>query len=174
MVAAWYIVLWRPEEAHVAALRSKVQASQQQVSQLDLRLAVLVAEKKKLPTEQAILDKLTAEVPNTPELNKLVTALSAAASKAGVELNSISSPQPTSYGEASAPSSAAPTGPAVVSLSLSVVGTPGGILRLVRELSAEPRLFVVDQFGLDYAGGTSGGSIAVRTFYAQADANNPA
>ncbi len=150
---------------------------------------MLSASKKQVPAERVALARLTKAVPDGPELDNLVTTLYSAATKAGVTLLSIASPQPPNFGSAAAASTAG-SGPSDVALSLAVSGTAGQIEQLVRVLDAEPRLFVVDNFNLSFGATPSGLSssgaasvaadrsqsstaISLRAFYASATSDNP-
>jgi len=193
VVALWYAALYQPERSHVKALQAGEQVAASAVLGLDARYAGLVKSKAELPAERAALAALRRAVPNGPELDNLVTALYSAASNAGVELSSISSPEPADFG---ASQSSPARGPAQVMLTLSVTGTPAHVQKLVKVLTLEPRLFVVDSFGLTYtaapaqtpssghgrtkatsatpAAGAVGTSISLRAFYALPNADSAA
>ncbi len=181
LIVGWYEGFYRSEESHISSLKTTEQSAQTKVLAMQTRYAGLLTSEKQLPAERAALAALRRSVPDGPELDKLVTMISAAASEAGVQLSNIGSPQPSTFGAAPAvapttttvpastsPADAAaaaaapavPTGPAQLTLSLNVAGTATQIENLVRILESEPRLFVIDNFSLTF--GTSGATGASR------------
>ena len=188
LLVGWYEGLYRSEAAHTASLRTQQQAAAASVLALDARYAVLVSSEKQLPSERRSLAALERALPNGPDLDDLVTTLYAAAKRAGVNLSSIGSPPPPGFGQLpTAPASSAAAGPSQLSLSLSITGTASQIEDLVNILDAEPRLFVVDNFSLDFGSGAptgpasssaatelTGTTLMVRAFYASASSDSAA
>jgi Tfp pilus assembly protein PilO len=190
-LVGWYEGLYRPETSQIKNLNAQEQAAQASLVALGARYDDLVRSEKRLPEERAALAKLKAAVPNGPELDNLVTTLFAAATSVGVQVANIASPQPATFGSTAAVAS---TGPAQVSLSISVTGTPQQIEHLVAVLDATPRLLVVDNFNLAYpaaassvstssaklqAGSTLSGNVtqttlSLRAFYASASSDSAA
>ena len=185
LTAGWYEGLYRHETSHIASLETKQQAASLSLLSLETRYASLVSGEKRLPQERVALAELRRLVPNGPDLDNLVTTLFAAAAKAGCQLASIGSPQPSGFGAGAV---SATSGPTQVPLSMTVDGTATKIERLYGILEAEPRLFVIDNFVLSFGngGGSTGSSptaaggvansatIDLRAFYASASAASAA
>jgi len=189
MLVGWFEGFYHPEAQHIASLQTDEQVASAKVVQLDGQYAGLLKSEKRLPAERAALAALRGAVPNGPELDNLVKSLWAAADAAGVQLSTISSPQPAGFGVL-APASI--PGPAQVMLIIGVNGSPSQVEALVNALDSEHRLFVVDSFSLqDPTGGSptkgskpsgagtgaatgAGSSITLRAFYGLASSDNPA
>lgn len=182
LVTGWYEGLYRPEAKHITKLDTQEQAASSALMGLETKYAGLVSSEKRLPGERVALAELKRAVPEGPELDNLVTTLFSAASAAKVELTSIGSPQPSYFGVATGAASL--PGLPQIDLSLSVSGTAYNIEHLVRILDSEPRLLVVDDFGLTFSSGygnqVAGGAgsvgsttINLRAFYASAASATP-
>jgi Tfp pilus assembly protein PilO len=185
ILVGWFEGFYHPEAHHIATLQAQEQVASDKVVQLDAQYADLLHSERQLPAERAALAALSEAVPNGPELDNLVKSIFAAAGASGVQLTTISSPQPVNFGVA-APAST--SGPAEVMLTIGVSGTPSQVEALVNKLDSEHRLFVVDTFSLQdptaisptkasKGGGSgtgTGSSIVLRAFYASASSDNPA
>jgi Tfp pilus assembly protein PilO len=184
LVTAWYVGLYRPETTHISNLRSQQAAEESSMMSLQTQYLVLLSGKKRIPKERAALAKLMKLVPNGPDLDSVEKLLFAAASRSGVRLDSITSPEPENFGAATAPAPAAVTGPAELYLTLGVTGTSSGIETFYRILSSDSRLFVIDNCSLSFASAPTnpqpgasalgGTSIEIRAFYASAGADTAA
>jgi Tfp pilus assembly protein PilO len=173
LMLVWFELFYRPETSHITSLQNKDSAAHTSLVALDDRYAALVSSEKQLPAERRQLRALEAAVPNDPQLDSLVTSMYAAAKRAGMQISSVSSPQPDSFGSTEA---VATSGVSQLTLGLNVSGTPSQLVKLVNILNAEPRLFVLDNLDLTYGQvGSSGApvqstTLSVRTFYADAGA----
>lgn len=196
VIVAWYAVLWRPETAHLKTARTNEAQAAAEVSQAQGQLAMLRLEQPKVRAEQALFHKLVQAVPNGPSLDQLFRTINGAAKAAGVSITTLGTPAPSSWGTASTPASAsgptattAPSGPGFLTLGVTVNGTNAQILKFVSSLDSQPRIYVVESFGLTapVVGGastangapasvnTSGGStnLSVEAFYVSSGSNNP-
>jgi len=184
-MVGWFEGFSQPESHHIANLQQQEQVAAGKVTQLDAQYSTLIRSEKQLPAERAALAKLSAAVPNGPELDNLVKSLWAAGDASGAQLVDISSPQPADFGAATP---ATLSGPAEINLTVSVNGTPAQVESLVNHLDSQPRLFVVDSFSLQNPAPSSpsgaaktnstatgaGSSVTLRAFYAMASSDNPA
>jgi|GEM_PF-2550950 len=178
VLAAWFMVFWRPEGASLRAAQKAESQAAAQVASDEAQIAALRADAPKVSKEKAVLRKLVEEVPDGPSLDQMLVTIDSAASAAGVKVTSVGTPQPAGWAATSASSSAPTTasGPQYISLSLEVTGTQARLLKFVSALDAEPRLYVVNDFSLGSpsgAGGTSSTSLTVQGFFESASSNNP-
>ena len=183
LVAGWYEGFYHHETSHMRSLKATEQQAAGTVMGLEARYASLVNSKRELPEEQAALSALRRAVPDNPALDNVVTTLFNACKKADVALVSITSPVPSGFGQsATAAAATAATGPAEISISLEVTGTGDEVTNLYRILDAEPRLFVIQSFDVNYPSKAAGGagtgensaSLSLLAFYAIATSSNPA
>ncbi len=98
MLVGWFEGFYHPEAQHIASLQTQEQVASAKVVQLDGQYAELLRSERRLPAERAALAALRGAIPNGPELDNLVKSLWAAADVAGVQLTTISSPQPADFG----------------------------------------------------------------------------
>ena len=185
LLGGWYEGLYRQESAHLSSLNAKQAAAVNTVVGFQMKYIALVRSKRQLPAEQATLARLRRAVPDGPELDKLVTALFSACNEAHVQLETISSPEPSGFGPGAVSTATGTSGPAQLSVSLTVAGSAAEVADLYRILDTEPRLFVIDNFGLTYttapspaAGGAAKASqndvvLQLRAFYAVATSSTP-
>ena len=200
VLVAWYAVLWRPDGSpEGGAGKRGAGGSPGQYGAGPARNAR--AEQPKVKAEEAVFQKLVQALPDGPGLDQLMRTINSAAAKAGVSITTLGTPEPESWGTftapapASAPATAsaptmAPTaaGPEFLSLSVDVNGTNAQILKLITALDKQPRIYVVESFGLispvvgtstgpssGTSGASSGGSatLDVEAFYVSAASNNP-
>jgi len=109
LAAGWFLLV-APRHAEAAGLRQQTAEQEGANGQLRTALAVLKAQAKDLPKEQAKLALVAAKLPDNPAEPELLRALASAADTAGVELVSIAPGALTPVTPA-----AAPTAPAVAS-----------------------------------------------------------
>jgi Tfp pilus assembly protein PilO len=114
LAAGWFLLV-SPKRGDAAAIRDEVASQNTTNSSLQTQLAMLKAQAKTLPAQQAKLALVAAKIPDNPALPALIRALSKAADDAGVELVSLAPGQPATV-VAAAPAAPAPgattTGPA--------------------------------------------------------------
>ncbi len=108
LAAGWFLLV-SPKKAEATDLQTQA-ASQDSTNQtLRTKLAMLKAQAKDLPKQQAKLAAVAAKIPENPALPALIRALDSASAEAGVELVSIAPGQPAA---AAAAVAAAPVAPA--------------------------------------------------------------
>lgn len=181
VMVAWFEAFYRPETSHISALRAKQQVAAAALLTERVEYAHLVNNERELPAERAALAKLEQMVPDNPDLDSVVTLLFGAATQAGVQLNSISSPPPSGFGAGpAAAASTAAVGPGQLQMTIEVTGTEARVERLYKILDSEPRLFVIDNcsFGLpadtQSAGASQPATMNVRTFFASTNPDSAA
>jgi Tfp pilus assembly protein PilO len=182
VAGAWYELFWRPETSHWRAeAKAEVQAAGR-VSSLEGQLAALEALQKKVPLERLELAKAREEVPDGPSLDQLLVTIVGAASKAGVSVQSIGTPEPSGWGATTGGAASTGSGPAALTLPIGVTGSPEGVLKFVEALDSSPRLYVVTQFQLNFStqqtsqtanASPQGTSLTVMAFYVSASPANP-
>jgi Pilus assembly protein, PilO len=183
VVAGWYAVFWRSENAHLAAARAQEQQSAQKVASERSTLFGLEVQHKKLAQDEATLEKLLKALPNGPSLDEMMDTLNAAATQAGVVIGTISAPTPQSWASslgASSPSQSTGPGPESIDVSLTVGGTEARVLNFVKALDNQPRLYVVNSFALTGGGGgpllpasPESASLSVQMFFESTSSASP-
>jgi Tfp pilus assembly protein PilO len=93
MAAGWFLLV-SPKRGEAAQVRDEVASQESTNSGLQTQLAMLKAQAKTLPAQQATLARVAAKIPDNPAQPALIRALSAAAEEAGVELVSMSPGNP--------------------------------------------------------------------------------
>ena len=176
VAAAWYMTLWKPEVSRLKTAQANLAQVTGQVSTDQAKLAQLNAQVPKVKSERATLEKLVQAVPDGPSLDQALRTVRAAASKAGIKVQSLSVPPPSGWGgSGAAPSSS--TGPLDLSISLAATGRQSQLLGFVRALDAQPRLYVVTAFGLNAPGtgrnAQESTTFSISTFYASSSATSP-
>ena len=175
IVAIWYAALWMPEGSRLKAAKLAEQQAQQQVATNQAQLTALRGQEPKVPGEEKVLRSLVTAVPDGPSLDQLVETINDAARKSGVSIATLGTPQPSGW--AGAPGSGVPatqTGPESITLSVNIVGLTGNILRFVKAVDAEPRLYVVDTLDLQPTSAAPyTASLSIETFFESSAANDP-
>lgn len=184
MLVGWFEVFYRPENSHIASLKTKEQTVQASLTALQAHYLGLVASEKRLPAERRALARLMRSVPDGPDLDTLELTLFTAAHQAGVNLMSIASPLPTNFGaQQASPASSGTSGPNQFSLSVGVLGSPEALIKFYAILDAEPRLFVIDNFVVPvtqpkakgpHTGDETGGTMDIRAFYSSPNSRSAA
>lgn len=93
LAAGWFLLI-SPKHSEAADLRTQADAKLAANTQLRSQIAMLKAQAKDLPRQQARLAAVAAKIPDNPALPALIRALSGAADAAGVELVSLSPTAP--------------------------------------------------------------------------------
>ncbi|MDX6199350.1 MAG: hypothetical protein QOJ79_2501 [Actinomycetota bacterium] len=145
LAAGWFLLV-SPKRSHAAELRDQAAAQVSANAQLETRLAILKAQAKDLPKQQAKLAAVAARIPDNPALPALVRALTTAATSAGVELVSLTPSAPAAVG-APAPAAAAPVAPAAGAPARAAVSASAGQLAQIgMTLNIAGGYFQVEQF----------------------------
>ena len=111
--AGWFLLV-APKRSEAAEVRTQTAAKISANSALQTQIAMLKAQAKQLPQQQAKLAAVAAKIPDTPALPGLIRALTDAADESGVELISLAPSVPAVV--------AAPVKPAAV--TAPAAGTP--------------------------------------------------
>lgn len=175
VVAVWYGAIWGPLTSRLHNAQSAEAAAAAQVAEDRAQIAQLRTEAPKVKAEKAILGHLTNLVPYDPALNQLLGYIRQAAAKAGVTLTDVGTPTPAGWPGATAPSNGTTVGASKadqesIDVSLTVLGSQSGMLRLITDLDHEPRLFVVQTATIATTGG---GTLTAEAFYGSAKSGNP-
>lgn len=178
LVLAWYFLLWSPQGKKLSAATKRRDDARTQTQQLQAQLQRLKAAQQNEAAKLAQLERLTAAIPDQPNLAQFILDTNNAAAQSGVTFLSISpSPPAAAAGAAAAPAggaaapapaagqtpagggastSAAPTRPAEIRLSLSVTGGYFQVLDFMNRLDQLPRLIVIDTLTVSPGAATSG------------------
>lgn len=156
LAAGWFLLV-APRHAEAAGLRQQASEQEGSNSQLRTALAVLKAQAKDLPKEQAKLALVAAKLPDNPAEPELLRALAAAADTAGVELVSIApgalapatpvvAPAVASKAaDAATPSPAAAT-PASVTPPAAAASSAGTLMAMPVTISVAGGYYEVEQY----------------------------
>jgi Tfp pilus assembly protein PilO len=118
--AAGWMLAVKPQRSHAADLRSQAAGQQATNSTLQAQVAQLEQQKKGLPAQQRLLNKIASEIPDNPALPTLIRELASAANASGVDLVSIAPSTPTAVQPSVA---AAPAAPAAGTTSSGSAGS---------------------------------------------------
>ena len=166
LAAGWFLLV-SPQRSQAAKLRSDADSTRSQSSALETKLAMLKAQAKGLPKQQARLNAISVKVPSNPAEPALVRMLTKAASEAGVDLTSIVPAQPalvTSVAPAAATSAAGTAGAAVavpatrvasIALSITAVGRYSELMQFQANLESLSRALKSTSIALAPGGGPS-------------------
>lgn len=167
-VGGWFLLI-SPKRAHAADLSSQADAKRRANAVLVNRLAVLKAQQKDLPKQQAQLAAVAAKIPNNSAMPTLIRVLNGAAEDVGVELVSLSpgAPSPlavsapaTTVSTPAAAGAATPTAPNAaagaaavgtlnsIPVTLNVVGSYFQVAQYFDRLENLTRAFRVTGFTL--------------------------
>ncbi|HXW79694.1 MAG TPA: hypothetical protein VEJ84_09345 [Acidimicrobiales bacterium] len=177
VLVGWYEGLYKPESAHINALRAKEQVAAANLTSLEGRYIALVDAKRRVPAERKALATLEQLVPDEPGLDSLVKVIFKLTATAGLQLQGITSPSPSGFGQPASPSGSTAVGPNELLLTISVAGTAKEVERLYQLLESNSRLFVIDNYSLSFStakNGASAGnqtSLEVRAFFASPNPN---
>jgi Tfp pilus assembly protein PilO len=184
------IILWlaliSPQNSKLSSLQAQSVSLQAQEASLQARLTALQSEGQKLSSNCADLAKISTQIPSVQsptdvdaEESSFESQFNALAATSGVSLAQFSgfTPATTAATGASTASSASataaaaaagaagtPSGVTAVPTTLSVQGDFGQIMSFVNGLDSFPRLFVIQNFVLQYgAAAVSSGSSSAAT-----------
>ena len=131
LAAGWFLLV-QPKNAEAAELRA--QAEQQVTANNAMRthLAVLKAQARNLPKQQAKLARVSEKIPDNPALPALIRALTEASTASGVEFLSLTPGAPTA-------STTGSTGLMTVPVTINVAGGYFEIEQYVTMLEDLPR-----------------------------------
>lgn len=146
VLAAGWFVLVSPKRGEAAELRTQAETQVAANAALETKLAVLKAQAKDLPKQQAKLAAVSAKIPDNPALPALIRALTAAATSAGVELVTVS-PGPVGLVGAAPAAAAAPVAPGARTATAATGGAAAGTLaQIPLTLTVAGGYFQVEKF----------------------------
>jgi Tfp pilus assembly protein PilO len=150
LAAGWFLLV-SPKRSDAASLKSQAAGQVTANAQLENQLAILKAQAKALPKQQARLASVAAKIPDNPALPALIRALTTAGVSAGVELVSVT-PSTPALVTAAAPVAGAPTAarPATGVPAAAAPGAPastaGQLASIPVTLNVAGGYFQVEQF----------------------------
>lgn len=157
LLLAWYLLLWSPKNSQIDAAHERRDATIAEAQQLEVRLQQLRLAAERLPELVELHDRVSAAVPQVPELAEFLLAANAAAKATGVEYLTVS-PQPPAIDAA---------GPSKIGVAVTVKARYGQLLDFMQRLLDMPRVLVIDSMQVAPAeDGMLSVSIAGRTFTA--------
>jgi Tfp pilus assembly protein PilO len=151
LLLVWWFAWMTPESNKLTAVRSQVTADQTAVSQLNLELASLKAEKKLVLRELPYLKKVRAAIPPTEDPPGIVDSLNTLANQTGCDLLSVT--------PADAPSPSATAGLQIIGVTFTVSGPHSNVFAFLNGFYKMKRLMTINSVSLA-AGGTSANILA--------------
>jgi type IV pilus assembly protein PilO len=151
LAAGWFLLV-SPTKGKVAGLREDAQTQQGQNRVIRNTLALLRAQERDLPGQEAELAKVQQKIPDNPALPALIRSLSDAADDSGVSLVSL---QPAT------PAPAGATGLSAIPVTINVRGGYFPTNQFVSDLEALPRALLVTNLAVltdDDAGAATAGA----------------
>lgn len=152
LAAGWFLLV-SPKRSDASDLNAQAAAKQASNALLITKLAMLKAQAKDLPAQQAALAAVAAKVPDNPAMPALIRALSKAADSAGVELVSIAPGTATPVAAPAAARAAvtpaavgAAARPAAATAAAPVSTTAGTLSSISVALNVVGGYFQVEQF----------------------------
>src|SRR4051795_4745146 len=89
ITATWYVMMWSPQGDALKKAHARTTTAEATQRQLRVQLNGLQAAKKNLPDLQTKVAALRAAVPDTPQLDQVISSVNDAAKAAGVDLTSL-------------------------------------------------------------------------------------
>jgi Tfp pilus assembly protein PilO len=170
VIAAWFLLLFRPEAKKVSNAHKAKAAAEQKATQLQSEVVSLKGLEKMIPADKQRYAILSAAVPDNPQLALAIDEIRTVATTSGLQITNLSpTPPTTNTGTAgSATKTSGAAGPPSIAVSITANGTYQQSMSFVSGLTAQPRTFVVDHITL--SGGSNTHNLAVsinaRIFYA--------
>src|SRR4051794_5198741 len=167
--AGWFLLI-SPKRTEAAGLHATAASYDARSATLRGELAMLEAQARDLPKQEARLKEIGRKIPASPDLPTFIRTLTDAAKSAGVELDSLAPARPVAGSGATVAAPGTPdaaTGAAVtgtelsnVPVSLQVSGSYFQLEEFLHNLEELPRAFLVTQFSVAAETGavTQGGS----------------
>lgn len=94
VIAVWWLFLYSPGRAELAAVQDEIAAAQAEQASLQQRIAALEAVRARAPETEAAIAQLRAVVPDDPALPSALRQLVAAADDAGISIDSLATTRP--------------------------------------------------------------------------------
>jgi Tfp pilus assembly protein PilO len=145
VVLVWNLLIFAPKGRSLSSAKKEVQAAQQIERTLRVTLARLTEISHNGPEIAAQLDRLSAAVPTSPDLDGFILSANQIAVQSGIEWLSVS-PGVVQAGT---------TGPSVIPLSISIKGGFFQVLDYLNRLEDLGRLVIVDSINVTAGGADS-------------------
>jgi Tfp pilus assembly protein PilO len=146
IVMIWNLLIFAPKGRDLSDAKKEVQAAQAVEPQLRAALARLEEISKNGPEIAAQLDRLSAAVPTSPDLDGFILSANQIAVQSGIDWLSVS-PSVAQAGTA---------GPSVIPVTMSIQGGFFQVLDYLNRLEDLGRLVIVDGLNATAAGADSG------------------
>lgn len=163
LVAAWFLLIFRPESKKLSTAHQAKAAAEQKASQLQDQVQSLDHLVTLVPADKTAFAGLQQHLPDNPQLPAALDQLQADALSTGVQLQSVNPTAPAAPGSSGQTAS----GPAAITFAITAVGSYQQDMAFLTTLNNSARTFVTDHLSL--AGGGTGRlnmSMSVRMFYA--------
>ena len=151
LLIVWWFAWMTPESNKLTAVRQQVTADQGNVTQLNLELVSLKAEKKLVLSELPYLKEVRAAIPQTEDPPGIVDSLNSLANQTGCDLLSVT-PSDT-------PSASGTAGLSIIGVTFSVTGIHSDVFAFLNGFYKMKRLMTINSVSLA-AGGTSANILA--------------
>jgi hypothetical protein len=158
LAAGWFLLV-SPKHGDAATLRGQAAGQESTNAGLHVQIATLKAQQGQLPEQEAKLATARQQVPLTPALPAYIRSLSAAATQAGVEFESLTPAQPIGLAVTNAIAASAGVSTATglaqanqleqMTLQLIVQGPYASIERFIALLEQERRVTLVTALLVD-------------------------
>jgi Tfp pilus assembly protein PilO len=152
LLLVWWFAWMTPEASKLTTVQQQVTADSTTVTQLNLELIALKAEKKLVLKELPYLKKVTTAIPPTEDPPGIVDSLNTLANKTGCDLLSVT---PANF-----PSPSGVAGLSVIAVTFSISGLHKNVFAFLTGFYSMKRLMTISNVGLS-PGGTSPNILAV-------------
>ncbi|MGD1012388.1 MAG: type 4a pilus biogenesis protein PilO [Acidimicrobiales bacterium] len=140
LLVVWWFAWMTPESNKLSTVQNQVTLDQGMVTQLNLQLAGLKADKAYVQRELPFLKKVTTAIPPTPDPPGIVDSLNTLATKTGCTLLSVT--------PADAPSATTIGGLYSISTSISITGSHKAVFAFLSGFYSMPRLMTITSVAL--------------------------
>lgn len=145
IVAVWYFALYAPKNSDLSKAHDDLSAAQASAQTLRAQLSNLRGLEANRAKQQAVLQKLSAAVPPTPDLASFILQANDIATQSGVNWLQVSPSQP----------SAAGGGPTTITLTMQLEGGFYQVYDYLNRLENMQRLVLVDTVNVTAKGAAS-------------------
>jgi Tfp pilus assembly protein PilO len=152
LLLVWWFAWMTPEASKLTAVQQQVTADNTTVTQLNLELIALKAEKKLVLKELPYLKKVTTAIPPTEDPPGIVDSLNTLANKTGCDLLSVT---PANF-----PSPSGVAGLSVITVAFSISGLHKNVFAFLTDFYTMKRLMTISNVSLS-PGGTTPNILAV-------------
>lgn len=140
LLLVWWLAWMTPEGSKLSTVQQQVATDKANVSQLNLELATLKAEKKLVLKELPYLKKVTAAIPPTEDPPGIVDEINTLAQKTQCNLQNVT--------PADTPSASGVTGLSLIPVSFSITGSHKHVFLFLSEFYALTRLMTINTVSL--------------------------